>query len=197
MSTTFRNSHNDLLRDPWSADDPEALVDVRARQADAARPLRLAPRGEQPLHEPKLIAHGSASAQSEPRGKRRRTVYSITARQAKPSQPGSGRQPLSRVGKRSQWSNSFATVGSKEQLLEHLRGFRQYATARWKAVEEIMRPYLEGNEPFPERTHVNVIGTTPPRDFGSRPSGQTRRSKKSRRGLRPRSRRITPRRSPR
>ena len=118
------------------------------------------PRAESNLYaEPKkLIAHGFASAHSEPRGKRRRTVYSITP---------SGKQALAdwlgtaaaepRWEAESMVKFTFATAGSKEQLLANLRDFRQYATARWKAVEEIFRPYLEGNEPFPDRTHINVL----------------------------------------
>jgi hypothetical protein len=50
----------------------------------------------------------------------------------------------------------FATHGSTEQLLEHLHHFREHATARWKAVAAIFSPYLEGDEPFPDRTHVNA-----------------------------------------
>jgi PadR family transcriptional regulator AphA len=121
------------------------------------------PRAESNLYaEPKkLIAHGFATAHSEPRGKRRRTVYSITP---------SGRQALAdwlgtsaaepRWEAESMVKFTFATGGSKEQLLANLRDFRQYATARWNAVEEIMRPYVDGNEPFPERTHVNVLPAT-------------------------------------
>ena len=51
----------------------------------------------------------------------------------------------------------FATGSTKEQLLANIHEFRHHATARWKAVAEIFRPYLEGNEPFPNRTHLNVI----------------------------------------
>jgi hypothetical protein len=47
--------------------------------------------------------------------------------------------------------------GSAEQLLAHLRDFRDHATARWNAVAAIFRPYLHGDEPFPDRTHVNVL----------------------------------------
>ena len=54
----------------------------------------------------------------------------------------------------------FATSGTPEQLLEHLRRFRDHASARWRAVEAVFRPYLAGDEPFPERTHVNVLAAT-------------------------------------
>lgn len=115
------------------------------------------PRAESNLYaEPKkLIAQGFASAHSEPRGKRRRTVYAITpaGRQALVDWLGSpAAEP--RWEAESLVKFIFATGGSKEQLLENLRDFRQHATARWKAV---FLPYFEGNEPFPDRTHINVI----------------------------------------
>ena len=118
------------------------------------------PRAESNLYaEPKkLIAHGFASANAEPRGKRRRTVYSITP---------AGRQALAAwlelAAAPPRWESEsivkliFATNGSTEQLLEHLRHFREHAAARWKAVAAVFRPYLEGNEAFPDRTHVNVL----------------------------------------
>jgi PadR family transcriptional regulator, regulatory protein AphA len=118
------------------------------------------PRAESNLYaEPKkLIAHGLASAHSEPRGKRRRTVYAITpaGRQALADWLGSpAAEP--RWEAESLVKFIFATGGSKEQLLENLRDFRRHATARWTAVEAVVRPYFEGNEPFPDRTHINVI----------------------------------------
>lgn len=118
------------------------------------------PRAESKLYaEPKkLIAHGLASANSEPRGKRRRTVYSITP---------AGRRALAAwletAAAPPRWESEsivkllFATNGTTEQLLAHLRHFRDHATARWKAVAAIFRPYLDGDEPFPNRTHVNVL----------------------------------------
>jgi PadR family transcriptional regulator, regulatory protein AphA len=121
------------------------------------------PRAESNLYaEPKkLIAHGFASASSEPRGRRRRTVYSITA---------AGREALAAwielPAAESRWESEaivkllFATSGSPEHLLEHLRRFREHAGARWRAVEAIFRPYLAGDEPFPDRTHVNVLAAT-------------------------------------
>lgn len=121
------------------------------------------PRAESNLYaEPKkLIAHGLASSTSEPRGRRRRTVYSITP---------AGREALAAwVGLpavESRWESEaivkvlFATSGSPEQLVHHLERFRADAVARWTAVEAIFRPYLAGDEPFPDRTHVNVLAAT-------------------------------------
>jgi len=121
------------------------------------------PRAESNLYaEPKkLVAHGFASASSEPRGKRRRTVYSITP---------AGRRALAAwletEAAEPRWESEsivkllFATHGSTEQLLEHLHHFRDHATARWKAVAAIFSPYLEGDEPFPDRTHVNALAAS-------------------------------------
>ena len=121
------------------------------------------PRAESNLYaEPKkLVAHGFASANAEPRGRRRRTVYSITE---------AGRDALAAwievPAAESRWESEamvkllFATHGTPHQLLDHLRRFRGDAVARWKAVEAIFRPYLAGDEPFPDRTHVNVLAAT-------------------------------------
>ncbi len=121
------------------------------------------PRAESNIYaEPKkLIAHGFASASSEPRGRRRRTVYSITP---------AGREGLAAwielPAAESRWESEsivkllFADSGSPERLLEHLRRFREHSGARWRAVEAIFRPYLAGDEPFPDRTHVNVLAAT-------------------------------------
>ena len=121
------------------------------------------PRAESNLYaEPKkLITHGFASASSEPRGRRRRTVYSITS---------AGKDALAAwielPAAESRWESEsivkllFANSGSPERLVEHLRRFREQAGARWRAVEAIFRPYLAGDEPFPDRVHVNVLAAT-------------------------------------
>jgi PadR family transcriptional regulator AphA len=121
------------------------------------------PRAESNLYaEPKkLIAHGFASANSEPRGRRRRTVYSIT-----PAGSRALAAWLETAAAEPRWESEsivkllFATNGSTEQLLEHLRHFRDHATTRWRAVAAIFRPYLDEDEPFPERTHVNVLAAS-------------------------------------
>jgi PadR family transcriptional regulator, regulatory protein AphA len=93
-----------------------------------------------------------------PPSKRRRTGYAVTP---------AGRRAvaawLETAAAEPRWESEsivkllFATNGSTEQLLEHLRHFRDHAAARWKAVAAIFRPYLHGGEPFPDRTHVNVL----------------------------------------
>ena len=153
-------THNDLVRDPRSAHD-QAVVDVRAGRADAAETRFVWPRAESNLYaEPKkLIAHGYACTHPEPRGKRPRTVYTITpCRQEGCPPTGSGHPPRSRVGKaESMVKFHFATGSTKEQLLANIHEFCQHAVARWQAVAEIFRPNPQGNEPFPNRTHLNVI----------------------------------------
>jgi PadR family transcriptional regulator, regulatory protein AphA len=121
------------------------------------------PRAESNLYaEPKkLIAHGFASASSEPHGRRRRTVYSITE---------AGKDALAAwielPAAESRWESEsivkllFANSGSPSRLLEHLSRFREHARARWTALEAIFRPYLAGDEPFPDRTHVNILAAT-------------------------------------
>ena len=120
------------------------------------------PRAESNLYvEPKkLIAHGFASASSEPRGKRRRTVYAITPAGRKALADWLGSPAVEpRWEAESLIKFIFATAGSKEQLLENLRDFRSHATVRWQALEAIARSYLDGSEPFPDRTHLNVLVT--------------------------------------
>ena len=114
---------------PWSTYE-------LARQMQ--RDLRFVwPRAESNLYaEPKkLVAHGFASASSEPRGKRRRTVYSITP---------AGRRALAAwleaAASEPRWESEsivkllFATNGSTEQLLEHLRQFRDHRLHHQGAV---------------------------------------------------------------
>ena len=121
------------------------------------------PRAESNLYaEPKkLVAHGFASASSDPRGRRRRT-----GRLDHPGRHGGPGGMDELPAAESRWESEsivkllFANSGSPERLLDHLCRFREQAGARWKAVEAIFRPYLAGDEPFPDRTHVNVLGAT-------------------------------------
>jgi DNA-binding PadR family transcriptional regulator len=118
------------------------------------------PRAESNLYaEPKkLVARGLAQADSQPRGLRRRTVYSIT--------PSGLRALTAWLGTPTaapRWESEsivklvFATYGSRDQLLEHLHGFREQANARRQEVVAVFEPYLHGDEPFPDRTHLNVL----------------------------------------
>ena len=136
------------------------MVNVRTRQADATRPLRLAPRGEQPLRRaeeadrPRLRLRQLRTARQAPT--HRLLHHALPA--IGPSPPGSRQQRPSRVGKQSRWSSSPSRPAARRSSYSNTSGdFRHHATARWKAVEAIFRPYLDGDEPFPDRTHLNVL----------------------------------------
>jgi PadR family transcriptional regulator AphA len=118
------------------------------------------PRAESNLYaEPKrLVEGGFAQAEAQPLGRRRRTVYSITAK---------GRRALRRwVGEPASESRlesetlvkaMFAPYGSKEDLLAHLQRFLAEVEAKQQELAGIFREYLAGEDPFPERVHINVL----------------------------------------
>ena len=124
-----------------------------AQQMDRALG-RFWPRAESKLYEEpkKLVAHGLAEASTEMVGKRRRTVYTITAAGRRalsdwvPS-PGSGPvlefEQLIKV--------FFAEHASKADLLATLGGVREWSDERLAANARVPRAYLEGTGPFPER----------------------------------------------
>jgi len=118
------------------------------------------PRAESNLYaEPKrLVAGGWARAQSRPLGQRRRTVYSITA---------AGRRALeqwlrlpaaaSRLEAEPLVKFAFAENSTKEHVLENLRRFRNEAEARQGQLRGIFEEYFRGEDPFPDRVHINVV----------------------------------------
>jgi len=118
------------------------------------------PRAESNLYaEPKrLVDGGLAEARSEPVGKRRRTVYSITAKGRKAleswlAEPAAA----SRLESEAMVKLMFAPYGSKEDLLDHLNRFLGDVKTRQDALRAIFREYLDGEDPFPERVHINVL----------------------------------------
>jgi DNA-binding PadR family transcriptional regulator len=118
------------------------------------------PRAESNLYaEPKrLVEGGFARAESQPVGKRRRTVYSITKK---------GQQALERwVGEPANESRlesetlvkiMFAPYGSKSDLLAHLQRFLKEVEAKQQHLRTIFQGYLAGEDPFPERVHINIL----------------------------------------
>jgi PadR family transcriptional regulator AphA len=118
------------------------------------------PRAESNLYaEPKrLVEAGFATARPEPVGRRRRTVYSITAM---------GRRALelwlaepageSRLESETLVKAMFAPYGTKEDLLGHLRRLVDELDAKQQQLRAIFSEYLAGQDPFPERLHVNVV----------------------------------------
>jgi DNA-binding PadR family transcriptional regulator len=124
-----------------------------AQQMDRALG-RFWPRAESKLYEEpkKLVAHGLARASSEMVGKRRRTVYAITAKGRRAlaewvPTPGAGPvlefEQLIKV--------FFAEHGTKADLLATLAGVRGWSGERLGAAAAVPQAYLDGNGPFPER----------------------------------------------
>jgi PadR family transcriptional regulator AphA len=124
-----------------------------AQQMDRALG-RFWPRAESKLYEEpkKLVARGLARASTEMVGRRRRTVYAITAkgRRALASwvpTPGAGPvlefEQLLKV--------FFAEHGTKTDLLATLAGVREWSDERLGANIRVPQAYLEGTGPFPER----------------------------------------------
>jgi len=124
-----------------------------AQQMDRALG-RFWPRAESRLYEEpkKLVAHGLARASSELVGKRRRTVYTITAKGRRAlaewvPTPGAGPvlefEQLIKV--------FFAEHGTKADLLATLAGVREWSDERLAAGVRVPEAYLSGNGPFPER----------------------------------------------
>ena len=124
-----------------------------ARQMDRALG-RFWPRAESKLYEEpkKLVAHGLARASTETVGKRRRTVYTITAKGRRAlaewvPTPGAGPivefEQLIKV--------FFAEHGTKADLLATLAGVREWSDERLGANAPVPQAYLDGNGPFPER----------------------------------------------
>jgi DNA-binding PadR family transcriptional regulator len=118
------------------------------------------PRAESNLYaEPKrLVEEGFAVARSEPVGKRRRTVYSITRKGRRALQSWLGEPAAeSRLESETLLKTMFAPHGSKEDLLRHLNRFVVELQAKQDALRGIFREYLDEADPFPERVHVNVV----------------------------------------
>jgi DNA-binding PadR family transcriptional regulator len=113
------------------------------------------PRAESKLYEEpkKLVAHGLARASSEMVGKRRRTVYTITAKGRRamaawvPTPGASGPvlefEPLVKV--------FFAEHGTKADLLATIASARAWVDDRFEDSIGIPEGYLAGEGPFPER----------------------------------------------
>lgn len=118
------------------------------------------PRAESNLYaEPKrLVGGGFAAARSEPVGRRRRTVYSITEKGGRALERWL-REPAgeSRLESETLVKIMFAPYGSKSDLLAHLYRFLNELETRQKTLRAIFADYQSGDDPFPERVHVNVV----------------------------------------
>jgi DNA-binding PadR family transcriptional regulator len=120
------------------------------------------PRAETRIYqEPKnLVAHGMAIATRETNGKRRRSVYSITARghralaswlQQESAPPQFQSEGVLKA--------TFADAGTKDALLATLRGLRDDGQALRQQLGDQAEEYVTTGGPFPHRLHlVALIG---------------------------------------
>jgi DNA-binding PadR family transcriptional regulator len=118
------------------------------------------PRAESNIYaEPKrLVEGGFAEVRSQRQGKRPRTVYSITRQGRKAledwlSEPAAA----SKLESEALVKLMFAPYGSKGSLLTTLQRFRDDAEGRRSELAAIFQDYLRGEDPFPERVHINVV----------------------------------------
>lgn len=130
----------------------------------ATRSLRFAwPKSERLLYsEPKkLVEHGLAATHNESNGKRTRAVYTITdaGRSAlsewtttSPQPPALEAEALLRL--------LFAENGSSTDLIAALDTMAFDAAELHEQVTTINVGYLDGEHPFPERTHLSVLFAT-------------------------------------
>jgi PadR family transcriptional regulator, regulatory protein AphA len=118
------------------------------------------PRAESRLYEEpkKLVAAGLATSRSEPTGRRRSTVYSITpeGRQALAgwlAEPGAGPvlecEALVKI--------AYADQGTRDGLQANLAALIDDETAKLRFGEMIARQYLDGLGPFQERLPISGL----------------------------------------
>jgi PadR family transcriptional regulator, regulatory protein AphA len=118
------------------------------------------PRAESNLYiEPKRLERdGLVQSIPEPVGRRRRTVYTITdkGRQALRdwlAVPSASSRLESEVMVKLMWAN----LGAKSELLATIYAFRAQLEERARVFTGIFGEYLRGEDPFPERLHINVV----------------------------------------
>jgi PadR family transcriptional regulator, regulatory protein AphA len=110
--------------------------------------------------EPKrLVAHGLATATSEPAGKRRRTIYTITdtGRRALAEWLSESSKPP-RLESEGLIRVSFADAGSKQDALSTLREFQTQAEELHRRIHDQIDSYLAPDHgPFPQRMHIIAL----------------------------------------
>jgi DNA-binding PadR family transcriptional regulator len=118
------------------------------------------PRAESNLYaEPlRLVAGGWAKARFLPVGRRRRTVYSISANGRRALEQWLGEPAAGpRLEAEQLVKFTFAEHSTKEFVLENLRRFRSEAVTRQGELRTIFEEYLREADQFPERVHINVV----------------------------------------
>jgi PadR family transcriptional regulator AphA len=118
------------------------------------------PRAERGVYdEPKkLVAHGLASATTEPRGSRSRTVYTISPAGRRTlrrwlAQPSAPPQLESEALLRAQ----FFEQGTLGDALATLDSLREYAAAVRDQITDQAREYARTGGPFPRRLHLIAV----------------------------------------
>lgn len=130
----------------------------------ATRSLRFAwPKSERLLYaEPKkLVEQGMATSREESVGKRSRAVYTITdeGRAALATWMSTSPQPPV-LEAESLLRLLFAENGTTEDLIAALDAMAEYAAEMFEQVTAINNGYLQGEHPFPQRTHLSVLFAT-------------------------------------
>ena len=118
------------------------------------------PRAQSKIYEEpkKLVAHGLATATREHTGRRRRTVYRITAkgrRAVKRWLGEPGHAPV--IEFEGLVKMLFAEQGSKSQALATIRAIRAEAEQTRAQHAELADDLATTGGPFPDRLHVNEL----------------------------------------
>lgn len=109
----------------------------------------------------KLVEHGLATAHEDAVGRRHRTVYTITdeGRTALAAWMTTSPQPPL-LEAESLLRLLFAENGSTDDLIAALDVMAEDAAAMHEQVATINTGYLDGQHPFPQRTHLSVLFAT-------------------------------------
>ena len=119
------------------------------------------PRAERGIYyEPKnLVARGFATAREERTGKRKRTVYSITAAGRRAFDEWIEQAPAEPTQLESEaiLRATFAHRGHKAALLRAIESMRADATEMRRQLEMQAREYADSGGPFPEQLHLIAL----------------------------------------
>jgi PadR family transcriptional regulator AphA len=118
------------------------------------------PRAETRIYqEPKnLVAHGLARSSVEAKGRRERTIYTIT-----PNGRAALRRWLEQPSAPPQFESeallrtTFADSGTRDALLSTLRGLREQVASHYEQLGAQVEDYLNTGGPFPERLHLIAL----------------------------------------
>jgi PadR family transcriptional regulator, regulatory protein AphA len=118
--------------------------------------------------EPKRLSDAGLIAISDaPAGPRRsRQILSITREGRRELKRWLAREPAHpRLQMEVLLRCLFATSGTRESLLEAVQATRDAAVSQYERGMQILSGYLDGENPFPERLHANILWMVLVRDF--------------------------------